>query len=77
MNDAPITLPADLITLGAERPLRMAVAAPPTSSQPMIEAPRAAETRVSAVPSYAAAISFDWRRDEPMASSPAAPGANA
>jgi hypothetical protein len=64
MTDAPIMLPAEMITVGVERPVRMAVAAPPSADEPMIPA---ADTRVSAVPSYAAPISFDWRRDQPLA----------
>jgi hypothetical protein len=69
MTDAPIMLPAEMITVGVERPIRMAVDAPSSADEPMIPAAMipAAETRASAVPSYAAPISFDWRRDQPLA----------
>ena len=53
------------ITLGVERPLRMAVDAPPAAPEPLVAA---LETRVSALPLYAAALRFDWRRDEPSLS---------
>ena len=52
---------AAAITLGHERPLRMAVRAA-SAPAPLIDAP----ARTSVV-SYAAAIQFDWRRDVPMA----------
>ena len=61
--DEPISLPADAITLGAERPLRMAVDTPGVAAAPLVSPVR----RASAMPAYSASLSFDWRRDEPLA----------
>jgi hypothetical protein len=64
----PIAEPAalnaeDIVRTRAERPLRMAAVTPATGFEPLVgHAPLP-----SAVPSYAAPISFDWRRDEVLA----------
>jgi hypothetical protein len=66
MTDAPLILPADVITVAIERPLRMAVDAPALAPDDLVGEP-APETRVSAVPAYKSRLSFDWRRGEPLA----------
>jgi hypothetical protein len=61
--DEPISLPADAITLGVERPLRMAVETAQAGAPALVGPAK----RPSAVPAYTAPLSFDWRKDEPLA----------
>jgi hypothetical protein len=62
MDEGPILLSADAVTIGVETPLRMKVDAH-SIAEPLV----AALPRTSAVPAYSSPLSFDWRRDEPMA----------
>ncbi len=71
MDDAPILLPADLVRVGVERPLRMAVDTPPRIRDDLLSASE--PLFASAVPSYATPASFDWRRDTPLAGPAPAP----
>ena len=68
MEKQALELPANTVTVGRERAVRMAVGVTQGAPAPLVYA---AAPRVSALPVYSAYLSYDWRIDQPLAHKPA------